>query len=85
LGAHSNKPILYASWENRDSTLLCKNEFIYDLRENYEEMKKFGISKGNTRVYLPPFEWYNKKISKWCKEMGLVLVCHSNGTDSNLD
>ena len=43
LGAHSNKHLLYASWENRDSTLVTKEEFLNDLKANYLEMKKFGI------------------------------------------
>jgi peptidoglycan/xylan/chitin deacetylase (PgdA/CDA1 family) len=85
LGAHSDKHILYASWENRDSTLISKEEFLNDIRSNYKEMKKFGISADDARFYLPPFEWYNQQISDWCKEMGLVLVCHSGGTNSNQD
>lgn len=85
LGAHSDKHILYVSWENRDSTLVSKEEFLNDIRSNYEEMKKFGISVEDARYYLPPFEWYNNKISEWCNEIGLVLVCHSGGTNSNQD
>lgn len=85
LGAHSDKHLLYASWKNRDSTLVTKQEFINDLRANYNEMKKFGISKAHSRYFLPPFEWYNDQISEWCKEIGLVLVCHTGGTNSNQD
>ena len=85
LGAHSDKHILYASWEKRDSTLVTKEEFLNDIRNNYKEMKKFGISAENARIYLPPFEWYNQQISEWCKEIGLILVCHSGGTNSNQD
>jgi len=85
LGAHSDKHILYASWENRDSTLLSREEFINDVRMNYDEMKKFEISAEDAKIYLPPFEWYNEQISDWCKEIGLVLVCHSSGTSSNQD
>lgn len=85
LGAHSDKHILYASWENRDSTLVTKEEFLKDVRNNYKEMKKFGISVIDAKIYLPPYEWYNEKISEWCKEIGLALVCHSSGTDSNQD
>jgi endoglucanase len=85
LGAHSDKHILYVSWENRDSTLICKDDFVKDVRMNYEEMKKFGISKEDAKIYLPPFEFYNQQISDWCKEIGLVLVCHSSGINSTQD
>ncbi len=85
LGAHSDKHLLYASWENRDSTLITKTEFLDDIRMNYAEMEKFGISKEDAKIYLPPYEWYNKQISNWCKEIGLELVCNTGGTNSNQD
>lgn len=85
LGAHSNKHLLYASWQNRDSTLVSKSDFIEDLRMNYEEMRKFGISADEAPLFLPPYEWYNNEISKWCNEIGLTLICNSNGTNSNQD
>jgi endoglucanase len=85
LGAHSDKHILYASWENRDSTLITKSEFLEDIRMNYSEMEKFGISKEAAKIYLPPYEWYNQQISNWCKEIGLNLVCNTGGTNSNQD
>jgi endoglucanase len=85
LGAHSNKHLLYASWTDRDSTLVNKEEFLSDLKDNYAEMEKFGISKNSAKYFLPPFEWYNKDISNWCKEVGLTLVDFTPGTSSNQD
>ncbi|NWF88530.1 MAG: glycoside hydrolase family 9 protein, partial [Ignavibacteriaceae bacterium] len=85
LGAHSNKHLLFASWTNRDSTLLTKKDFFEDIKLNYQEMKNFNINPRNSKIFLPAFEWYNNEISMWCKELGLVLVCHSSGTDSNQD
>ncbi len=85
LGAHSNKHLLYASWTDRDSTLVSKEEFLNDLRANYAEMEKFGINKSSAQYFLPPFEWYNSEISKWCKEIGLTLVDFTPGTYSNAD
>jgi peptidoglycan/xylan/chitin deacetylase (PgdA/CDA1 family) len=85
LGAHSDKHILYASWENRDSTLITKSEFLDDIRMNYLEMEKFGISKEDAKIYLPPYEWYNQQIKNWSTEVGLNLVCHTGGTYSNHD
>lgn len=85
LGAHSDKHLLYASWENRDSTLVTKEEFINDLNNNYNEMLKFGITKDSAKYFLPPFEWYNKEISNWTKEISLTLVDFTPGTSSNQD
>lgn len=85
LGAHSNKHLLYAPWENRDSTLITKKEFLNDLRGNYLEMKKFGISKGEAPFFLPPYEWYNKEIAEWTKDFGLKLINLTSGTGTARD
>ncbi|MFH0734308.1 MAG: glycoside hydrolase family 9 protein [bacterium] len=85
LGAHSNKHILYATWEDRDSTIVSKEELIKDIDDNYKEMAKFGITKKDAPFYLPPFEWHNKQICKWTEEYGLQVVNISPGTGINQD
>jgi endoglucanase len=85
LGAHSDKHILYCSWEDRDSTLVSKDEFIRDVLNNYIEMKKFGIEKEDAPYYLPPYEWYNSEIAGWTNELGLTLINFTPGTTSNAD
>lgn len=85
LGAHSDKHLLYASWEKRDSTLVTKKEFVQDIKDNYAEMAKFGIEKDDAPFYLPPYEWYNREIAEWCEEIGLILINFSPGTYSNQD
>lgn len=83
LGAHSNKHLLYADWDKRDSLLLTKQEFKNDLEQNYSVMKRLGIS--NAKYFLPPYEWFNDSITAWTKEMGLQLINFSPGTKSNAD
>jgi len=85
LGAHSDRHLLYASWENRDSTLVSREEFERDVLNNYREMFRFGIQKEEAPYYLPSYEWYNEEIARWTKELGLVLVNFSPGTYSNAD
>lgn len=85
LGAHSNKHLLYAPWEKRDSLLISQEDFVKDLRANYAEMEKFGVKKEDALYFLPPFEWYNEEISRWAKELGLELVNFTPGTRSNAD
>ncbi|MEO8399490.1 MAG: glycoside hydrolase family 9 protein, partial [Ignavibacteriaceae bacterium] len=85
LGAHSDKHLLYASWANRDSTLISKEEFIKDIDANYNEMTKFGIEKKSAKYFLPPYEWYNEEINSWCEEADLILVNFTPGTSSNQD
>ena len=85
LGAHSDKHLLYCSWENRDSLLVTKTEFIEDLEGNYQEMARFGILRAEARYFMPPYEWYNARISAWTKEFGLTLINFTPGTRSNAD
>jgi endoglucanase len=85
LAAHSDHHLLYASWENRDSLLVSRQQFLDDLKSNYGAMNAFGISKHRAHWYLPPYEWYNRTISEWCKELGITLVNFTAGTRSNAD
>lgn len=85
LGAHSDKHLLYCDWTKRDSLLVTKGEFLTDLKANYSEMKKFGISAEEARYFMPPYEWYNDSISLWTKEAGFQLINFTSGTRSNAD
>ncbi len=73
MGAHSDKHLLYCSWQKRDSMLISKTSFLKDLKDNYTAMEKFGIQKTQTPFYLPPFEWYNDSISRGVKKLALLL------------
>jgi len=85
LGAHSDNHLLYCSWEDRDSLLVTKKEFIDDLEGNYAEMAALGIRREDAGYFLPPYEWYNTQISAWTAERGLTLVNFTPGTRSNAD
>jgi len=85
LGAHSDKHLLYCTWEKRDSLLVSSSEFRIDLENNYKEMAKYGIEKEDALFFMPPYEWYNREISKWTTEMGLKLFNFTGGTSSNQD
>lgn len=85
LGAHSDKHLLYCSWENRDRLLVTKDEFLSDIQSNYREMEKFGLSREESRYFIPPYEWYNEKIVLWAEEIGLILINFTPGTGSNAD
>ena len=85
LGAHSDKHLLYCDWENCDSLLVTKEEFILDLENNYKIMEQYGISKKNALYFLPPYEWYNDSISAWTKSLGFQLINYTLGTLSHAD
>ncbi len=85
LGPHSDKHLLYCTWENRDSLLVSRAEFSSDLLANYAEMERFGIGREQPAYFMPPYEWYNDTIAVWAGEMGVTLVNYSPGTLSSAD
>lgn len=85
LGAHSDKHLLYASWEDRDSLLVNQQQFNADLISNYEELARFGIRKQDAPLFLPPYEWYNERICEWTESLGLTMINYSSGTLSTAD
>lgn len=85
LGPHSDKHLLYCSWEDRKNTLVSKQEFVEDIQGNYEAMAPFGIEREKALYFVPPFEWYNATIAGWMKELGLILINFTPGTLSNAD
>lgn len=85
LGPHSDKHLLYADWQERDSTLVSRSEFEKDLKENYLAMEKIGLNPDSPQYFMPPYEWYNREICFWAGEMGVQLVNFTPGTTSNAD
>jgi len=85
LGPHSDRHLLYAPWENRDSLLVSREEFLDDLYGNYAAMESLGIPREGSKYFLPAYEWYNDSIAAWCDQNGITLVNFTAGTSSNAD
>jgi len=85
LGAHSDKHLLYCDWNKRDSLLVTKKQFRFDLADNYTAMARHGIDVKKAICFLPPYEWYNDSIAKWTGELQLQLINFTPGTKSNAD
>ena len=85
MGPHSDKHLLYADWTRRDRTLVTKEIFEKDLRENYSSMEKSGLKIEEPRYFIPSYEWYNRQISDWAKDLKVQVVNFTPGTGSNAD
>jgi len=85
LGAHSDEHLLYCDWNTRDKLLISREKFEQDLNRNYAVMRAFGITKNSARFFLPPYEWYNQRVSEWTADLNLRLINFTPGTHSNAD
>ncbi len=85
LGPHSDKHLLYCSWESRDTLLVTKEEFVSDILGNYVAMTAFGVDRSRGPWFIPPYEWYNDTVAAWARELGVALFSFSPGTASNAD
>ena len=85
IGIHSDKHLLYCDWQVRDSTLVTYSEFKADIKDNFRELGGFGIKKSDAKIFMPPYEWYNREIVEWCNFLGLTVVNFTPGTGTNAD
>ena len=82
---HSDKHLLYVSWEKRDSLLVSKEQFQSDLKANYRELIKRKAVIPEEKYFLAPYEWYNSAIASWTEDMGVKLINFTPGTGTNAD
>lgn len=85
LGPHSHAHLLYCPWEDRNQTLVTREQFRDDLKRNIRELTRFGADRRSMRFFIPPFEFYNEQIVTWTCQMGLLLVNFTRGTRSHAD
>lgn len=85
MGAHSNKHLLYNKWDKNRTLNVSEEEFKTDLKANYAEMQKYGITKDQATYFIPPYEWYNKDITLWAYQEGIALFNYTPGTLSHTD
>lgn len=83
VGSHSYGHLLYATWGNRDSLLVTKQEFEEDIFKSYKVLRKFGIT--DAPYFIPPYEHYNATISSWARQLGLQVINYTPGTLTNGD
>lgn len=85
LGPHSDTHPLYSLWEDRNTTIITRDEFTRDLEKNLADLSRFGPTREHMRFWIPPFEWYNDEIAGWSRDLGMILFNYTPGTRSNSD
>jgi peptidoglycan/xylan/chitin deacetylase (PgdA/CDA1 family) len=84
MGPHSEQHLLYNDWAERDSLLVTRDSLINDLRMNYEKMSAYNIDH-DRKLFIPPYEWWNEEVVKWCNDEGIQVVSFTPGTATNAD
>jgi peptidoglycan/xylan/chitin deacetylase (PgdA/CDA1 family) len=82
VGAHSDKHILYCDWKKRDSLLYSEDLIKEDILQNLIVLKKQHIEP---KYFMPPYEWYNKKVVEIAAQLNQKTINFSSGTRSNAD
>lgn len=86
LGPHSDSHPLYASWEDREKTLVTKEFFKADIQKNIAGLKMIGALKRDQQVFfIPPYEYYNRDQVQWSRELGITLFNLTPGGGSSRD
>lgn len=76
---------MYCDWSRRDSLLLDQETFTNDLLQNLDVMASYQDIYKQPRFFMPPYEWYNQRISDWAKDLGIQIINYTPGTLSNAD
>lgn len=94
LGPHSDRHLLYCSWDNSPKTLVQWHEFRRDLLRNATQLDpSLTLYPGDvtwpaasdSRYFLPAYEHYNRDIADWTRETGRTLINFTPGTRSTAD
>ena len=86
LGPHSDKHLLYCSWEDPKRTLVTEEQFTTDLSANLRLIPNASWNtRRPSRYFLPAFEHYNADIVDWTRKFRWNLISFTPGTRSNAD
>jgi len=69
VGVHSDKHLLYCTWETPRRTLVSREAFRADLEANYAKLSSFGVSRATAPCFLPPSEHFTADIAGWTREL----------------
>ncbi len=86
VGPHSDSHPLYASWDERDKSLVTEAFFKKDLQKNIAGLGAIGALKRDQPViFIPPYEHYNGDQVRWSRDLGITLFNLTPGCGSSRD
>ncbi len=86
VGPHSNSHPLYASWDERDKSLVTEEFFKKDLQRNIAGLRDAGLlPMAGPILFIPPYEQYNGDQVRWSHKIDVTLFNFTPGSGSNRD
>jgi peptidoglycan/xylan/chitin deacetylase (PgdA/CDA1 family) len=85
LGPHSDRHLLYATWDRPPKLLVTRDEFLADLAANDRALAASGQEAARFPYFLPPYEHSTAEIARWTAEAGRTLINLTPGTLSHTD
>lgn len=85
VGPHSDRHLLYVGWGSDKPTLVSRETFERDLRDNIRALEALGVEAASVRYWLPAYEWYNRDVVAWAGALGLDTLDFTRGTRANAD
>lgn len=85
VGAHGDRHILLADWDDKRTTLASADSALRDMQNCMVELSKYGIDPLEARYVVPSFEWYNAEHTDIFRRNGFVTVSLSPGLLTYLD
>jgi peptidoglycan/xylan/chitin deacetylase (PgdA/CDA1 family) len=85
VGGHSDKHLLYASWDDREQSLVTPDSLMADFHQNMAELEKYGIDLSKVHYFLPPYEYYNKENVRLIESTGQTVINYTPGLRTAAD
>ena len=61
VGPHSNSHPLLCPWTGKKRTLVTKDFFVDDLKQNLSALENAGVQRERIKFFMPPYEWYTSR------------------------
>lgn len=74
VGPHSDRHILLAEWNRGRTPLVTPDSLMVDLKQNYKELSRFGVTPSRENVVLPPFEWCSTIHAETYRRAGFIPI-----------
>jgi len=85
VGGHSDKHLLYASWDDRNQLLVTPDSLVADFHQNMVELEKYGVNISQVHYFLSPYEYYNKESVGLIESQGQTVINYTAGLRTAAD